>query len=271
MSGPVRLPVIYLPHGGGPWNVMEDAGDAAGYRKLTAYLRGLKERFGRETKALLVISAHWEEQVPAVHFGSRPGMLYDYYGFPEHTYAVSWPAPGAPGVAARAEDLLRAAGFQTTREEARGYDHGLFVPCMVAFPEADLPVAQVSMVGTLDPAVHFGIGAALAPLREEGVLILGSGMSYHNLRSLLTGDPRKGPVSRKFDDWLAEAVTLPDPGERKQRLIQWRQAPGALDCHPRSDHLVPLFVAAGAAGADPGRVDYSGTLLGATVSGHLFG
>jgi aromatic ring-opening dioxygenase catalytic subunit (LigB family) len=267
-----RQPTIYIPHGGGPWHVMDDAfGDAEGYAKLTAYLKEVGRRYVRQALALLVISAHWEEQVPTVHFGDQPGMLYDYYGFPDFTYTIRWPAPGAPDVAARAEGLLRSGGFSTARENDRGYDHGLFVPLMVACPEADVPVAQVSMVATLDPRTHMAMGEALAPLRDEGVLIVGSGMSYHNLRGLLSGDPRIGPVSQRFDDWLAEAVALPDPEERGRRLAAWRSAPEAAACHPRSDHLVPLFVAAGAAGADPGRIDYNAVLMGARVSSVLFG
>jgi aromatic ring-opening dioxygenase catalytic subunit (LigB family) len=272
MSGSTRLPVIYIPHGGGPWHVMEDAfGDAAGYAELSSYLKGLGERFIGNTRTLLVISAHWEEDVPAVHFGKHPGMLYDYYGFPKSTYSLSWPAPGSPEVAGRVEALLRGAGFATRREEARGYDHGLFVPCMVAFPQADIPVAQLSLVGTLDPDTHHKLGAALEPLRDEGVLIIGSGMSYHNLRGFMSDDPRVGSVSRRFDEWLTEAVTLPDPEQRRRRLVEWRKAPGALECHPRSDHLVPLFVIAGAAGADGGRVDHGQMLMGAAVSSHIFG
>jgi aromatic ring-opening dioxygenase catalytic subunit (LigB family) len=272
MSGSNRLPSVYIPHGGGPWHVMEDAfGDAAGYAELAAYLRDLGQRARKNARAILMISAHWEEEVPAVHFGEHPGMLYDYYGFPDSTYSLSWPAPGSPEVAGRVETLLRGAGFTTRRELARGYDHGAFVPGMVAFPEADIPVAQLSLVGTLGPDTHYAMGAALEPLRDEGVLIIGSGMSYHNLRGFMSGDPRVGPVSRRFDAWLSEAVTLPDPHARRQRLCAWKNAPDARECHPRSDHLVPLFVVAGAAGADRGRVDHRQMLMGAAVSSHVFG
>lgn len=272
MSGASRLPTIYIPHGGGPWHVMEDAfGDAEGYKKLSAYLQSIPRRFGRDTRALLVISAHWEEEAPTVHCGQRPGMLYDYYGFPDFTYTLEWPAPGAPEVASRVEELLRGAGFTPRRESRRGYDHGTFVPLMVAYPRADVPVAQLSMVGTLDPETHLAMGRALAPLRDEGVLVIGSGMSYHNLRGLLSGDPRIGPVSRRFDAWLAESVAIADPGERQRRLAAWKTAPEAAACHPRSDHLVPLFVATGAGVDGPGRVDYGGMLMGAAVSSVIFG
>ena len=266
------LPVCYLPHGGGPWNVMmDDFGPDSGYGELAGWLRDFGARFRDRAKALLVISAHWEEARPTVHFGAKPGMLYDYGGFPDYTYKLSWPAPGAPEPAARVESLLEAAGIKTARETERGYDHGTFVPMMVAFPEAKLPVAQLSLVSGLDPATHFAIGAALEPLRGEGVLIVASGMSYHNMRGFMSGDPRALEDSRRFDEWLAEAVALPDVEARKKALVAWRDAPSALSCHPRSEHLVPLFVAAGAAGKDPGRRDWSGELMGVRVSGHVFG
>jgi aromatic ring-opening dioxygenase catalytic subunit (LigB family) len=272
MSSEGRLPAIYIPHGGGPWHVMKDAfGDAAGYERLAAYLAGLGGRLRPRTKALLVVSAHWEERKPTVHFGPKPGMLYDYYGFPEHTYSLSWPAPGDPGLAARTEGLLNAAGFQSGRETERGYDHGTFVPMMVAFPEANIPVTQLSLVAGLDPATHFDIGRALEPLRDEGVLIIGSGMSYHNMGGFMSSDQRVSSASKQFDDWLARTVSLEDPEERRRVLLDWRKAPAALECHPRSEHLVPLFLVAGAGGADPGRQDYGAELMRVSVSGHMFG
>lgn len=272
MNHAAKLPVVYIPHGGGPWHVMmDDFGPESGYVGLEAYLKGLGSAYKDKISSILVISAHWEESKPTLHFGARPGMLYDYGGFPDHTYSITWPAPGDPALAARAAGLLAAAGFETGREEARGYDHGTFVPMMISFPEARIPIAQLSMLRSLDPTLHFKMGAALEALREEGVLIIGSGMSYHNMRGFMSGDPRIVSISKGFDDWLAEAVALPDPEERRRRLVDWRQAPGGLDCHPRSDHLVPLFVVAGAAGADSGRQDYGAMLMGVRVSSHLFG
>jgi aromatic ring-opening dioxygenase catalytic subunit (LigB family) len=251
---------------------MRDAfGDQEGYDRLTAWLRAMGRTYKERISSLLVISAHWEERKPAVHFGARPGMLYDYGGFPPHTYALSWPAPGAPALAARIEGLLREAGIDTSREAERGYDHGTFVPMMVAFPEAMIPVAQLSLITGLDPATHFAMGKALEPLRKEGVLIIGSGMSYHNMRGFMSGDPRVEPVSKRFDDWLAETVAIEDPEKRRLAFVGWKNAPGAIDCHPRSEHLVPLFIAAGAAGASKGRRDYEDLLMGVHVSSHVFG
>ncbi len=267
-----RLPTIYIPHGGGPWNaMMEDFGPDSGYKGLEGYLKDLGYGFRSRIKSLLVISAHCEESKPTVHFGAKPGMLYDYGGFPAHTYKLHWPAPGDPALAARIAALLAEAGFETGREEHRGYDHGTFVPMMVAFPEAKIPVAQLSLVRGLDPELHFRLGRALESLRDEGVLIIGSGFSYHNMRGFMSGDPGVEVISKGFDEWLAEAVAIADPEERRKRLVDWKKAPGALDCHPRSEHLVPLFIAAGAGGADPGKRDYGALLLGVRASAHMFG
>jgi len=272
MSDSTKLPVIYIPHGGGPWNVMENAfGDRSGYAGLRAYLVELGNRYRDRALAILAVSAHWEEPKPAIHFGLKPGMLYDYGGFPDFTYHIEYAAPGKPELAARIEGLLAGAGIASSRETERGYDHGAFVPLMVAFPEARLPVAQLSLIAGLDPAAHFALGRALEPLRAEGVLIIGSGMSYHNMRGFMSGDPRIESISRRFDDWLAEAVAIADPEKRRETLVGWKMAPGALECHPRSEHLVPLFMAAGAAGSDPGRREYAATLMGVSVSSHIFG
>lgn len=267
-----RLPVWYIPHGGGPWNAMEDNGDREGYAALSSWLEG----FGRDAKAaglrsVLVVSAHWEEPKPTVHFGEKPGMLYDYGGFPEHTYHLKWPAPGDPAVAARVETLLSQAGIKSSRETSRGYDHGVFVPFMVAFPAADIPVAQLSLVRGLDPVFHYEIGRALEPLREEGVLIVGSGMSFHNLPAFFSGDPGVREISRAFDDWLAQSVESADEALRREALVNWMTAPRATYCHPRSEHLLPLHVIAGAAGADPGRAAFRTSLMGAIVSAVVFG
>ena len=246
-------------------------GAAEEYGRLAAWLKDFGAGFKGRIRGILVISAHWEEARPTLHFGAKPGMLYDYGGFPPHTYQISWPAPGDPALAARAEELLLGSGITSGRETERGYDHGTFVPLMVAFPEATIPVAQLSLIRGLDPGAHFSLGRALAPLRDEGILIVGSGMSYHNMRGFMTGDPSVAAASKRFDDWLGETVAIADPEKRREALVGWTRAPSGLECHPRSEHLVPLFVVAGAAGADPGRRSFTGPLLGVTVSGHVFG
>src|SRR5690606_24101169 len=185
---------------------------------------------------------------------------------PPETYRLTWPAPGAPWLAERGAELIRAAGLPAAIDPARGYDHGVFVPLKVAFPDADVPVVPMSLHDSLDPALHLAAGAALAPLREEGVLVLGSGMSFHNLRAM--GDPRVAAPSQEFDRFLVEAAAA-GPGERARRLAAWEQAPWARLCHPREEHLLPLMVAAGASAA-PGSHDYGERVLGGAVSAFRF-
>lgn len=266
-----RLPTLFIPHGGGPWPFMEGLGPKGTWDGLAAHLRGLDASLGRRPKAVLMISGHWEEARPTVSTAPHPALIFDYYGFPEHTYRLAYPAPGAPDIAVRARLLLEDAGIATGEDPARGYDHGVFIPFMLVYPDGDVPIAQLSLRADLDPAAHLAIGRALAPLREEGVLIVGSGMSYHNLRAFFARDPRADAASDRFDAWLTEAVEEPDEATRDRRLARWTEAPDALFCHPRSEHLVPLFVAAGAAGADQGRRIFNDHILGKAISGYRFG
>lgn len=269
MTAPhTRLPVVYFPHGGGPWPFVDVGfGDRAELDQLAGYLRSLPAALPVKSRALLVISAHWEEPVLTVMTGERPPLYYDYYGFPPESYTLTWPAPGDPALAARVRELLGAAGFATAEDASRGFDHGTFVPLKLAYPAADVPAVQLSLRRGLDPAEHVAIGRALAPLRDEGIFVVGSGMSYHNLRAF--GPAGRAP-SEAFDAWLGETIALPAPA-RAERLAQWSKAPAARLAHPREEHLLPLMVIAGAAGDDAGRTGYNGTLLGLRLSGYHFG
>jgi aromatic ring-opening dioxygenase catalytic subunit (LigB family) len=235
-----------------------DWGPVNPFEKLAAALKGLAATVGQKPKAVLVISGHWEEDTLTVQTSPKPPMLYDYYGFPEHTYRLQYPAPGSPQLAARVKALLGEKGFPVREDAQRGYDHGVFVPFLLVYPEADVPVVQLSLKRTLDPAEHLAIGRALAPLRKEGVLIVGSGLSYHNLRNI----PDRTGASEVFDRFLTDAVTDPDPTSRAAKLTRWEQAPAARAAHPREDHLIPLMVVAGAAGEDAGHVYFSETMAG---------
>ncbi|AKF11049.1 Hypothetical protein DB32_008198 [Sandaracinus amylolyticus] len=264
-----RMPVAYIPHGGGPWPFVElGFGDPAEWAQLATYLRGLADIAPQRPRALLVVSAHWEERIPTVTTSARPPMLYDYYGFPPESYEITWPAPGDPQLAARVRALLSAAGIDSGEDAHRGFDHGTFVPLKLTFPDADVPTVQLSMRRDLDPASHLAIGRALRPLRDEGVLIVGSGMSFHNMRGF--GSPAARAPSAAFDAWMRETVTL-DPAARDARLTAWDRAPSARVCHPREEHLLPLMVIAGAAGDDRGTVPYSSMLMGSQVSAVHFG
>lgn len=265
-----RMPTQFVPHGGGPWPVMDlprmDSGEA---RALATYMRSIADTPTRPN-ALLVISAHWEANEPTVNTGEAPSMLYDYGGFPPEAYRLQWPAPGDPALAARVRDLLRDAGFRPREDAQRGYDHGTFIPLMLAYPSADVPVVQLSLKRGLDPEEHLAMGRALAPLREQGVYILGSGNSFHNLPAFFGSDASMVQRSERFDDWLEAAVRAPR-SERERQLRDWASAPEAHACHPREEHLIPLMVVAGAAGSDAGVVQWSGRMGGMRVTAHRFG
>lgn len=265
-----RMPTVYLPHGGGPWPFVEMGfGDPAELRKLATYLRSLATVAPARPRAVLMVSAHWEEARPTVMTAARPPMLYDYYGFPPESYQITWPAPGDPALAARVQQLLEAQGIATGASADRGFDHGAFVPLKLTWPDADMPTVQLSLKAGLDPAEHLAIGRALAPLRDEGVLILGSGMSYHNMRGFTRGGADVGAISAAFDAWLGESVAL-DAQARHRRLTQWASAPGGRQSHPREEHLLPLMVIAGAAGDDRGHTAYQGALMSARISAFHF-
>ena len=259
-------PSLFIPHGGGPCFFMPDPGGT--WTKMGDYLRSIRASLPEPPRAILVVSGHWEESAFAFTGASgHPGLIFDYYGFPPETYRLTWPAPGAPWLAERGAELLRAAGLPAAIDPQRGVDHGVFVPLKVALPEADIPVVQMSLHASLDAALHIAAGEALAPLREDGVLVLGSGMSFHNLRAM--GDPRVAEPSRQFDRWLSEAAEA-EPEVRAARLARWSDAPFARLCHPREEHLLPLMVAAGAS-REPGLQDYNEMVLGGAVSAFRFG
>lgn len=266
------LPAIYVPHGGGPWPWVEMGSMSQGMEPLREYIQNLPLGFPERPKALLVISAHWEETVPTVQTGQKPPMLYDYYGFPKEAYELTWPAPGSPETAGRVRELLSQNKIESGEDASRGFDHGNFVVTKLMYPGADIPTLQLSLTSDLDPKRLLDIGRALAPLRNEGVLILGSGFSYHNMRGFMRsqrGDP--GPIedSKLFDDWLYETLDRP-PSERETRLIEWTKAPRARECHPREEHLLPLMVCVGAAETSQAEFPYRTPILGThTLAAHF--
>jgi len=268
----VRQPTFFVPHGGGPCFFMDWTPPDA-WNHLRAFPAQLPTSLPAPPKALLVISAHWEAPVFTFQSDLAPGLLYDYDGFPPHTYRLTWPAPGAPALAQRAADLLAVAGIGTAFEERRDFDHGVFVPLKIAFPEATIPCAQMSLEASLDPEAHLAAGRALAPLRDEGVLIIGSGNSFHNMQALTAGmsGRTQSVAGLDFDAWLSEAATHPEPRERDRRLTAWAAARGARHAHPRDEHLMPLHVVAGAAGADRGRKTLEDRVIGAVESAYQFG
>lgn len=260
----MQQPTFFIPHGGGPCFFMDDPRGV--WTGMATFLRELVPSLPEPPKAVLIVSGHWETDGFAFTGAAQPPLIYDYYGFPAHTYALRYDAPGSPDLAARAAKLLQDAGLEASIDAARGLDHGVFVPLKVALPDADIPVVQMSVDRNLDPAQHLAAGQALAVLRDEGVLILGSGMSFHNMRGY--GDPRFTAPSQAFDAWLTDATAQKGP-TRAQRLTEWEAAPAARLSHPRAEHLLPLMVAAGASEA-AGEHVYAETVLETAISGFRF-
>lgn len=267
MSKNRRLPTYFISHGGGPWPWIPEMREY--FSTLEQSLKKMIADHGETPKAILMISGHWEEKTVSIMGSPKPPMIYDYYGFPAHTYEITYDAPGSPEFATRTHKLLTDAGISANIDSERGFDHGLYSVMEVMYPKADVPIFQVSMLKSYDPAAHMAIGRALAPLRDEGVMIVGSGLSFHNLRL-----PRGagGEPSAKFDAWLYEAM-MSEPDARKQNVINWEQAPCARISHEHEDHLVPLFVALGAAESEPAERIFNNCspLNGITVSNYRFG
>jgi aromatic ring-opening dioxygenase catalytic subunit (LigB family) len=259
-------PSFFIPHGGGPCFFMDDPTGI--WTGMERFLRELPRSLPETPKAILVVSGHWETRGFALTGAARPPLIYDYYNFPQHTYELTYDVAGAPDLAARAAALLVEHGLEAHVDPVRGLDHGVFIPLMVAFPDADVPVVEMSVEVGFDASQHIAAGRALASLRDEGVLILGSGMSFHNMQAY--GDPRSTQRSKEFDIWLTETALLDAP-RRNQRLSSWAEAPFARFAHPprREEHLLPLMVAAGSAESAGTRV-YSEEVLATAISGFRF-
>jgi aromatic ring-opening dioxygenase catalytic subunit (LigB family) len=263
------LPTYFISHGGGPWPWLQ--GDfRRQFDTLEKSLADIAREVGDKPRAVLVISGHWENERFTVQSGAAPGMVYDYSGFPPHTYQIRYAAPGAPDVAGRVKELLEKAGIPAALDPARGYDHGTFAPLAAMYPGADVPVVQLSLKSGYDPEEHLAVGRALKPLRDEGVLIVGSGLSYHNLRRF--GAAAREP-SEAFDGWLGQVLLEANPSERSAQLRRWAEAPSARVAHPEEDHLIPLMVAVGAAEDEAAQRVYHerGFMGGVTASSYRFG
>jgi len=237
------MPVLFVPHGGGPMPLLGDEN----HRVLTEFMRSVGKELPRP-KAIVVITAHWEEDIVTVSSSPSPGMLYDYHGFPPEAYQFKYPAPGSPKLAQDIAELLKDKGIESRLDSKRSYDHGTFVPLMLMYPLADIPVVQISLLSNFDPSAHIAVGEALAPLHSQGVLILGSGMSFHNMQAFFKFNQSTRSRSESFDIWLTETLTDENISRDEQttRLTHWQEAPEARFCHPREEHLLPLLVCYGA-------------------------
>ena len=262
-----RFPTLFLSHGGGPWPFMEDR--RVQYAKTAAEFGRLPQLLPERPKAVLVITGHWEADAFTVSTSPQPPMVYDYYGFPEHTYHLKYPAPGQPKLAAQVKALLTQAGLDCREDPNQGFDHGTFVPLGLMYPAADMPIVLLSMKSSYDAAEHIRVGRAIASLRDEGILIVGSGLTYHNMRGF--NRPESKPVSYDFEAYLNEAIGNPDAARRNAMLVDWENAPSARLAHPREDHLLPLMVAAGAAGSDTGKRVFVDEVSNVAMASYVFG
>lgn len=261
-----RFPVFFLSHGGGPWPWVDGMKEM--FARTAREFAALPARLPAKPRAVLVITGHWEAPRFAVSTAEHPPMDYDYSGFPEHTYRLQYPAPGSPALAARVQALLGQAGIPCDGDPARGFDHGTFVPLSLMYPDADVPVVLLSLKSSYDAGEHIRVGAAIAPLRDEGVLILGSGLTYHNMGGF--GRASSGPVAEAFEAYLEQAVSQSDPAVRNRMLVDWQSAPAARLAHPREDHLLPLMVVAGAAGTDRGARVFVDHVLQVAMASYEF-
>lgn len=238
--------VFFIPHGGGPLPLMGDLG----HKGIVELMQGLGPEIA-QSEAVIVITAHWESDAVQVSGAAQPPLLFDYVNFPPETYDYQYPAPGAPDLATKVSGFLTTAGIDNQIDTERGFDHGTFVPMMLIRPDADIPILQVSLLASLDPAEHIKFGRALAPLLDDNITILGSGLSFHNLGAMLGGRRGDGGEDETFDDWLNDTLVNQNLSEphRTAEMNNWAAAPGARFCHPREEHLLPLHVCYGAASA----------------------
>lgn len=238
---------IFISHGGGPLPLLGDPS----HREMVSCLQRIAASIPRPD-AIAVVSAHWEEPVPTITAGSTPSLIYDYYGFPPESYEIQYPCAGEPSLARDICQMLGSHEIDARLDEERGFDHGVFVPLKIMYPEADIPCVQLSLVDSLDALLHIEMGNALEKLANRNVLVIGSGFSFHNLNAFFA--PKNVESLQRaepFEKWLQDVCAnreLPE-STRREMLINWRDAPGARFCHPREEHLLPLHVCYGVAQA----------------------
>jgi 4,5-DOPA dioxygenase extradiol len=234
---------LFISHGGGPMPLLGDLG----HTEMINSLRKLAIKLPKPA-AIIVISAHWEASVATITSGVNPQLIYDYTGFPSESYNIKYPCSGKPDLAYDIYTALTHSGIKAKLDDQRGFDHGLFVPLTIMYPDADIPCVQISLVNSLDPAHHLKIGQALQALDNDNILIIGSGFSFHNMRAFFSPDtPQSVSQNEAFERWLIETCSNTELNEsqRKQQLINWKAAPSARYCHPREEHLLPLHVCYG--------------------------
>ena len=254
-----KAQIVYFSHGGGPLPILGDPG----HRAMIEFMKQLPNQL-RKPDLILVISAHWEEPEATLLGSPNPEMFYDYYGFPDEAYEIDYPAPGSSADANRFAELLKKNHIAAKVDPQRGFDHGLFIPLKLMYPQADIPALQLSLIRGLNSSAHIGLGKALRELNQENILVIGSGFSFHNIRTFFSQKYEPvDPANDAFQNWLIDTCTNPkiSQEEREKRLIEWEKAPSARYCHPREEHLLPLHVCQGMANT-PGKLIFDDQILG---------
>lgn len=267
LSRPHRTQVIYIAHGGGPLPLLGEAS----HDEMIAGLHEIRAMLAKPA-AIIIVSAHWEAQHVNVTAAKHPALLYDYAGFPPAAYQIQYPASGSPVLAERICGVLQKMKIRASLNEERSFDHGMFIPLKIMYPEADIPCVQVSLVASRSPSEHIQIGKALSLLKEENLLVIGSGFSFHNMRAFFSLDTQEAHLSNlAFEEWLVDTCSNRELSEqeREQRLMNWEKAPSARFCHPSEDHLLPLHVCYGVA-QGPARQVFRWQVLGRQTSAYLW-
>ncbi|MBT3323343.1 MAG: dioxygenase [Anaerolineae bacterium] len=239
-----KAQIVYLSHGGGPLPFLGDTGHQA----MVAFMTQLPAQL-RKPDVILVISAHWEESRATLLGAKTPSLYYDYYGFPEKAYEITYPVSGDPLLAEKISALLEEKNIPSRVDTERGFDHGTFIPLKLMYPDADIPVVQLSLIRGLDATAHIALGNALNELMKENILVIGSGFSFHNQKAFFGSElSAPDPANDAFQNWLIETCTNSlSQTEREKHLIRWEEAPAARYCHPREEHLLPLHICVGMA------------------------
>lgn len=234
--------IVYFSHGGGPLPLLNDSS----HDKMIQFMKNLPQKI-HKPDSIIVFSAHWEEDIVTIQSGESPSIMYDYYGFPEAAYNIKYPCVGSEDLALRIAEVFRQSGIEYKLDDKRPYDHGSYIPLKMMYPDADIPVIQISLNKDLNSLTHLSIGKALRPLLDENLLIIGSGFSFHNMtRFDFSGKNTKDPLNDHFQDRLIDICCINESeNEKWQSFLNWESFPNGRYCHPREEHLLPLLVCAG--------------------------
>jgi 4,5-DOPA dioxygenase extradiol len=259
---------LYIPHGGGPIPLLT----GKDHQEMISFLKAVPKTLG-DISCIVVISAHWEADVVTITSAENPPLIYDYSGFPDESYEIQYPAPGNPSMANKIYQAFSEHGIDAKLDANRGFDHGMFVPLKLMYPEANIPCVQISLLNSLDAAAHINLGKVLAGIKADNTLFLGSGLSFHNMQAFFGQQGREQDEQNEaFEDWLIETCTAENlsEGDRETRLVDWdSEAPYSRYCHPREEHLLPLHVCAGLAGRQAEKA-FDGQVLGKRTTGYLW-